>query len=422
MFGLDIGVISGALQFIGDAFHASDMAKEWIVSSMMFGAAAGAIGAGVLSFRLGRKVSLIIGAVLFIVSSLFCAAAWSIEALIVARVILGVAIGIATFTAPLYISEIAPADKRGAMISSYQLMITVGILAAFISDTLFAYIGAWRWMLGIVAIPGALFLIGVVQLPMSPRWLMMRSRKDEARVVLKSLRGDARLVSKEMLDIEEQLKRPQRGWTFFRANPNFRRSVGLGIALQMMQQFTGMNVVMYYAPRIFADVGFKGHEALWGTALVGLVNVLSTFVAIALVDKVGRRPVLLVGFAIMAIGLGALGVLLHVGTTDIELQLVAVAMLLVFIIGFAVSAGPLIWVLCSEVQPIEGRDFGMAISTFTNWASNFVVGLTFLTMMTELGSGATFGIYAALNALFLLATSSLYPRRRTSPWKPSRSI
>ena len=140
--------------------------------------------------------------------------------------------------------------------------------------------------------------------------------------MLKSLRGDARLVNKEMLDIEEQLKRPQRGWTFFRANPNFRRSVGLGVALQMMQQFTGMNVVMYYAPRIFADVGFKGHEALWGTALVGLVNVLSTFVAIALVDKVGRRPVLLVGFAVMAVGLGALGVLLHFGTTDVEMQIV----------------------------------------------------------------------------------------------------
>jgi SP family galactose:H+ symporter-like MFS transporter len=412
MFGLDIGVISGALQFIGDAFHASDIAKEWIVSSMMFGAAAGAIGAGVLSFRLGRKVSLIIGAVLFVVSSLLCAAAWSTESLIVFRVILGVAIGIATFTAPLYISEIAPADKRGAMISSYQLMITVGILAAFISDTLFSYIGAWRWMLGIVAVPGALFLIGVVQLPMSPRWLMMRGRKDEARAVLKSLRGDARLVNKEMLDIEEQLKRPQRGWSFFRANPHFRRSVGLGVALQMMQQFTGMNVVMYYAPRIFADVGFKGHEALWGTALVGLVNVLSTFVAIALVDKVGRRPVLLVGFAVMAIGLGALGVLLHIGTTDIEMQIVAVAMLLVFIIGFAVSAGPLIWVLCSEVQPIEGRDFGMAISTFTNWGANFVVGLTFLTMLTDLGSGATFGIYAALNALFLLVTFFYIPETK----------
>jgi SP family galactose:H+ symporter-like MFS transporter len=174
MFGLDIGVISGALQFIGTAFHASDTAKEWIVSSMMFGAAVGALAAGVLSFRLGRKVSLILGATLFVAGSLACACAWSIGALIVSRILLGVAIGIATFTAPLYISEIAPPEKRGSMISTYQLMITIGILAAFISDTLFAYTASWRWMLGIVAVPGVLFLLLVLRLPNSPRWLMMR--------------------------------------------------------------------------------------------------------------------------------------------------------------------------------------------------------------------------------------------------------
>jgi SP family galactose:H+ symporter-like MFS transporter len=412
MFGLDIGVISGALSFIGAAFHASDKTQEWIVSSMMFGAGAGALGAGVLSYRLGRKFSLIVAAVLFVLSSIACALAWSVESLIAFRLCLGVAIGIATFTAPLYISEIAPADKRGAMISTYQLMITIGIFAAFVSDLLFGYIGAWRWMLGVVAIPGVLFLIGVFTLPDSPRWLLLRGRKDDARAVLVSLRDDRVQAERELSDIEEQLKRPQRGWSMFQANKNFRRSVGLGIVLQMMQQFTGMNVVMYYAPSIFGDVGFKGHEALWGTALVGLVNVLSTFIAIALVDRVGRRPVLLVGFAVMTIGLGVLGVLLHYGTNSIEMQSLAVAMLLVFIIGFAVSAGPLIWVLCSEVQPIEGRDFAVALSTFTNWASNFVVGLTFLTMLTELGSGLTFGIYAALNALFIVVTFFFVPETK----------
>ena len=412
MFGLDIGVISGALQFIGKTFHASDFAKEWIVSSMMFGAAAGALGAGFLSFRMGRKFSLIVGAVLFVLSSLACAGAWSVESLMVFRVVLGVAIGIASFTAPLYISEVAPRDKRGAMISTYQLMITIGILAAFLSDTLFAYIEAWRWMLGIVALPGVLFLIGVILLPDSPRWLMMRGRTADAKKVLDTLRGDAKIVTSEMDEIAEQLKRPQRGWTMFRENINFRRSVGLGIALQVMQQFTGMNVVMYYAPSIFGVVGFKGQDALWGTAIVGLVNVLSTFIAIAIVDKVGRRPILLGGFAVMAIGLGALGVALHIGTTELPMQIFAVAMLLMFIVGFAVSAGPVVWVLCSEVQPIEGRDFGIAVSTFTNWAANFVVGLTFLSMLTGLGSGPTFGIYAALNAAFLVVTFLFVPETK----------
>jgi len=412
MFGLDIGVISGALQLIGEAFHGSEIAKEWIVSSMMIGAAVGALAAGVLSFRLGRRMSLLLAAVLFVAGSLFCACAWSIESLIVARILLGVAIGVATFTAPLYISEIAPPDRRGAMISTYQLMITIGILAAFLSDTLFSYIGAWRWMLGVVALPGALFLIGVIRLPDSPRWLMMRGRTAEARAVLETLRRDPTVVDGEMRDIAEQLKRPQRGWALFRVNPDFRRSVGLGVALQAMQQFTGMNVMMYYAPSIFSLAGFKGHEALWGTAIVGLVNVLSTFIAIALVDRVGRRPILLGGFAVMAISLGVLGVLLPIGADDIAMRLFEVVMLLIFIIAFAVSAGPLIWVLCSEVQPIEGRDFGIAISTFTNWTANFVVGLTFLSMLTGLGSGATFGVYAALNAAFVLITIFFVPETK----------
>ena len=412
MFGLDIGVISGALQFIGVAFHASDTAKEWIVSSMMFGAAAGALGAGQLSFKLGRKASLILAAILFVLSSLFCAFSWSIASLIVFRIILGVAIGIATFTAPLYISEIAPPARRGAMISSYQLMITVGILAAFLSDTVFSYGGEWRWMLGIVAAPGALFLVGVTRLPHSPRWLLLRGRRSEATAVLTELRRDPHVVEDEVRAIEEELRRPQMGWTLFRENSNFRRSVALGIGLQVMQQFTGMNVVMYYAPRIFEVAGFHGHAQLWGTAIVGLVNVLATFIAIGLVDRIGRRPVLLTGFTVMTIGMGALGVLLHMGTHDLVMRYAAVAMLLTFIVGFAMSAGPLIWVLCSEVQPIKGRDFGIAASTFTNWVANFVVGLTFLSMLNGFGSGVTFGIYAALNALFIVVTLFFVPETK----------
>jgi SP family galactose:H+ symporter-like MFS transporter len=412
MFGLDIGVISGALQFIGKAFHATDTDKEWIVSSMMFGAALGALAAGVLSYRLGRKVSLILGAILFVAGSLFCAFAWSISSLIVARVVLGLAIGIATFTAPLYISEIAPPEKRGSMISTYQLMITIGILAAFISDTLFAYSGAWRWMLGIVAVPGALFLIGVTRLPNSPRWLLMRGRSREARDVLNELRRNDRVVDAEVRDIEEQLRRPQVGWSLFRQNPNFRRSVFLGVILQVIQQLTGINVVMYYAPRIFESAGFHGHAQLWGTAIVGLVNVLATFVAIGVVDRLGRRPVLLAGFATMTIGMGVLGFMLHVGTHTLGMQLLAVAFLLIFIIGFATSAGPLIWVLCSEVQPTKGRDFGIAASTLTNWVANFVVGLTFLSMLNSFGDGITFGIYAALNLLFLFFTFFYVPETK----------
>ncbi|GAB0112784.1 sugar porter family MFS transporter [Acidisoma sp. C75] len=412
MFGLDIGVISGALGFIGKEFHANNAEKELIVSFMMAGAAIGAASAGVLSFRLGRKVSLILGAILFVAGSIFCAFAWSIGSLIVARVILGLAIGIASFTAPLYISEISPPEKRGSMISTYQLMITIGILAAFISDAILAQWSAWRWMLGIVAVPGVLFLLGVLTLPNSPRWLLMRGRGHEARAVLMALRGAKHRADAEYREIEEQLKRPQVGWSLFRNNQNFRRSVFLGIVLQIIQQLTGINVVMYYAPSIFGAAGFQGHAQLWGTAIVGLVNVLATFIAIGFVDRWGRRPVLLTGFVVMFVGMGVLGFLLSLGTHTLGLQIFAVVMLLMFITGFAMSAGPLIWVLCSEVQPTKGRDFGIAASTLTNWVANFVVGATFLSMLHGLGSGLTFGIYAAFNALFFLFTIFYVPETK----------
>ncbi len=413
MFGLDIGVISGATHFIQDEFKVTDHTIEWIVSSMMFGAAVGALGASWMSAALGRKRSLILGAVLFVAGSLLCGGAWSPETLIVARVVLGLAIGIATFTAPLYLAEVAPEQIRGAMISLYQLMITIGILVAFLSDYAFSFSGSWRWMLGIIAIPGVLFLLGVMLLPDSPRWLMMRGRKQEAVDVLRRLRGgDEEVVTREVGDIEEQLKTPQLGWHLFQQNRNFRRSVGLGVLLQLMQQFTGMNVVMYYAPRIFANMGYDTQSQLWFTAAVGLTNVLATFIAIGLVDKLGRKPILYTGFLVMAIGLGIVGTMMHLGIASQAEQMFTVAMLLVFIVGFAMSAGPLVWTLCSEVQPLKGRDFGIGASTFTNWVANMIVGATFLSLLNGIGNAATFWLYAALNLFFIGLTFWLVPETR----------
>ncbi|MET4570975.1 sugar porter family MFS transporter [Rhodanobacter soli] len=412
MFGLDIGVISGATQFIQAEFRIDDRTIEWIVSAMMLGAAIGALGAGWMSSALGRKRSLILAATLFVAGSLLSGWAWSPATLIGARFVLGLAIGVATFTAPLYLAEVAPVRIRGAMISTYQLMITIGILVAFLSDTAFSYSGNWRWMLGVIAIPGALFLLGVLLLPDSPRWLMMRGRRAEAVVVLTRLRGDAAVVVSEVADIEEQLKTPQRGWHLFLQNSNFRRSVGLGVLLQVMQQFTGMNVVMYYAPRIFEGMGYNTESQMWFTAVVGLVNVLATFIAIGLVDRLGRKPILYIGFTVMALGLGVVGTMMHLGIRTHVEQMFTVAMLLTFIVGFAMSAGPLIWTLCSEVQPLKGRDFGIGCSTFTNWIANMIVGVTFLSLLNGIGNAATFWLYAGLNLVFLVITFLLIPETK----------
>ncbi|MDE2294196.1 MAG: sugar porter family MFS transporter [Gammaproteobacteria bacterium] len=412
MFGLDVGVISGAQQFIQRTFAIDDRMIEHIVSSMMVGAAVGAGLAAWLSGHFGRKRSLLWSASLFVAGSLASAAAGSPVALIGARLVLGVAIGIAAFTAPLYLAEIAPEDKRGAMISTYQLMITIGIFLAFVSDTVFSYSGRWRWMLGIIAVPGIAFLLGVLGLPESPRWLVLRGRHDDATGVLNRLRGDETTARAEVAEIEERLRTPQQGWQLLRENRNFRRSVGLGIALQVVQQLTGINIVMYYAPRIFADMGYATGTQMLFTAVVGLTNVLATFIAIGFVDRIGRKPILYAGFVVMAVGLAVVGTLMASGMATQGQRLLAVAMLLVFVIGFAFSAGPLVWTLCSEIQPLKGRDFGIGVSTVTNWLGTAAVGATFLTLLNHLGHAQTFWLYAAFNASFLLFTWAFVPETK----------
>ena len=413
LFGLDIGVISGALPFIARQFHVGDQMQEWIVSSMMVGAALGALGSGWMAKAIGRKYSLMIGAALFACASGVCAFAWSPAMLITGRVFLGIAVGIASFTAPLYLSEIAPRTMRGAMISLHQLMVTVGILAAFLSNTAFSGTGDWRWMLGVIAFPALALLFGLLFLPRSPRWLMSRGRNEEAERVLEKLRSDRQSIETEMREIADQLKVEFQGWGLFRSNPNFRRTVGLGIMLQVMQQLTGINVVMYYAPRIFGLAGYgTSHDQLWGTVIVGAVNVAATFIAIGLVDRWGRKPILYTGFTVMALALATLGALLHIGVTSGASQIAAVVMLLVFIAGFAMSAGPMIWILCAEIQPMKGRDFGIAASTFVNWVANTIAGATFLTLLNTLGHAQTFWLYAVMNAAFIFLTLWLVPETK----------
>lgn len=412
MFGLDIGVIAGALDFIKKAFQADQRTQEWIVSIMMIGAAAGAAGAGTLSYKLGRKRSLLIGAVLFICGAVLCAFAGSVAMLMVGRVVLGLAIGIVAFTGPLYISEVAPPAWRGAMVSLYQLMVTIGIFAAFVSDSLLTASGNWRLMLGIIAIPGLAFLIAVLFLPESPRWFLLHGRTEDARLGMTALLGSRSQADREVKEIGDQLSVRQLGTTMFLRNGNFRRSVALGVGLQVVQQLTGINVIMYYAPKIFGLAGFGAGASNWATAVVGLTNVLATLIAIGFADKWGRKPMLNVCFVIMAIGMAAVGFMLANGVHTDTGRYLLVAMVLLFIVGFAAAPGPLIWTLCSEIQPLQGRDFGMSVSTFTNWAANWLVGNTFLTLLSTLGQANTFWLFAALNAGFIVFVVFLVPETK----------
>lgn len=437
LFGLDIGVISGAQLYIQRDFAVTDRMLEYIVSALLWGAVAGALISGLFSNRFGRRRAILASGAVFVIGALACALAPTAPWLIGARLLLGIAVGMASFTAPLYLAEIAPQSVRGGLVSMYQLLITLGILMAFLGDTFLSSVaqaarpelpatlgpgdadakylasfvlsvahsaGVWRLMLGLIVVPAVVMFVGVLFLPESPRWLFLHGLRDEAVAVFKRLRLDDVEIAAEAREIEKSASVPQSGRTLFAENGNFRRAVFLGIGLQIVQQLTGINVIMYYAPRIFGMAGFESTRAqMWGTVIIGIVNVLATFIAIAFVDRIGRKPIMYAGFVTMGVALLSVGGLFHLGLGQQRgLADLAVLALLVFIVGFAMSAGPIIWVLCSEIYPLAGRDFGITCSTGTNWIANAIVGMTFLTLVDGVGPGNAFILYGMFNVVFIL--------------------
>jgi len=428
LFGLDVGVISGAEGFIKKDFKVSDRTIEFIVSALLWGAAFGALFSGILSNHFGRRKTILVSAVNFVIGALLCAYAPNETVLIVSRFILGIAVGVASFTAPLYLSEISPQVVRGSMISMYQLMITIGIVLAFLSNTWFATYatidgvtgGHWRIMLGVIAIPAAVMFGGVFCLPESPRWLFLKGFQDRAIDVFRRMKLDEAEIAAEVQEIKDSVKVKQNGFHLLMTNSNFQRAILLGVGLQVIQQLTGINVIMYYAPRIFGMAGFTNtNQQMWGTVIVGVTNVLATFIAIAFVDRLGRKPIMYAGFVTMGLALLSVGGIFLAGSEtkmvmengvevaasvlrSTDYAYPAIFALLIFIVGFAMSAGPIIWVLCSEIYPLSGRDLGVTFSTGTNWIVNAIVGMTFLSLLHGIGAGMTFLLYGAFNVLFII--------------------
>lgn len=413
MFGLDTDVVAGALPFMAVDFHAGPVLQGWIVSSMMAGAAFGAMFAGRISVSFGRTGAMLGAGIFFLIGTLFCAFAPDVGVMIVGRVLLGLAVGVAAFAAPLYISEITVESARGAMISFYQLMVSLGIFLAFISDSFLSSGGHWRWMLGIMALPAILFLIVVLILPQSPRWLMMRGDTERARTVLRVLRSDEEVAEAELADIHSRLsKSSDAGFGLFRSNRHFRRSVFLGIVLQIMQQLSGINALLYYAPRVFEAAHFGVNASVWATTLVGLTNMVFTGVAIMFADRWGRRPLLLASCAIVGGALVGVSTVLAYGGESVTASFLLCGFILLFVAGFAIGEGPLVWALCSEVQPTRGRDFGIGCSTVTNWVANWVISSIFPLMMLVMGASGTFVLFAVFNGIFLLITLGFVPETK----------
>ena len=415
LFGYDTGVISGALLFIRDDLHAGDLAQQAIVSSLLLGAIVGAVASGYLADAISRKWTKVISGVIYVAGALGCALSVSVPMLVGFRFLLGLSVGTASFVAPMYISEVAPPRLRGGLVSFNQLAVTTGILLAYLVNRAFTGVpGDWRWMLGVAVIPGAALAIGMLTVPHTPRWLVQHGRRDEARDVLARLRSgdDDADVDAELADIE-QASRAERG-TRLRdlLGPRIRPLLLVGIGLAAFQQFVGVNTVIYYAPTILADTGLTNSASIAQTVFVGITNVVFTVIAVLLLDRVGRRSLLLTGTVGMVVALAALGVYFTSTTLQDRAPYLALVALLLFIASFAVGLGPVFWLMISEIFPVGLRSAAMSVSTVVNWAANFLVAATFLTLSGAITRQGTFYLYAAIAVLAFLFFLTKVPETR----------
>src|SRR5579863_10058940 len=395
LFGYDTGVISGAELFFRNEFSLSTFALEVIVSGVLAGAAIGALIGGRLADLFGRRRLLIATAAIFAAGAILCALASSALILGLGRIIVGFGIGLSSSGVPVYISEVAPADARGWQVSLFQLAITVGILLAYLVDYALAGIQGWRWMFGLAVIPAAIFGGGMIFLPESPRWLLRKGDRDAARKMLARIRGSED-TENELRVIEQSVnKAPESGRFSDLCAAAIRPALVVGIGLAVFQQITGINTVIYYAPLIIQRAGISSASgAILATAGIGVVNVLATIFSMWLIDRRGRRPLLLVGIAGMAVTLVLLGFVFRMSSESTGMGWLAVISLMAYVGSFAISLGPIFWLMISEIYPLKIRNSAEGIAATFNWGANLLITLTFLTLVESLGPSWTFWAYA----------------------------
>jgi sugar porter (SP) family MFS transporter len=411
LFGYDIGVISGAILFVKKAFSLSSELEEIVVSSVLLGSLAGAAAGGGLADRLGRRKLMIVTSVIFCFGAIGASLAPGTSWLIAARIVAGVAIGAASFAAPLYISEIAPVDIRGKLVSVNQVALTSGIVISYCVDYAFAPSGAWRLMFAGAAIPAAAFCAGLFFIPDSPRWLASRGHVDLARSALKRIRAPDR-VDAELKEIQANASQPEGSWSEL-LTPALRPAMIVGIGLAIAQQVTGINTVIYYAPTIFKFAGLSSASvAILASVGVGMVNVVLTLFAMQLIDKIGRRPLLLASLGGMAVSLGVLGVAFSLPQFKADLAWIAVGSLMIYVGSFAVGLGPVFWLILSEIYPLRIRGRAMSVGTVANWGFNLLVALTFLTLTQVIGRAGTFWLYGVITVAAWLFAFYMVPETK----------
>jgi sugar porter (SP) family MFS transporter len=412
LFGYDTGVISGAILFVRQQFNLSPGMVGVVVSAVLLGAFVGALVSGRLADRFGRRITIITVAVIFAIGALISAAAPDVVWLIIGRLVVGLAIGVSSYNAPLYIAEIAPAKNRGALVSLNQLAITFGIVVSYLVDYQLAEEDQWRLMFGLAVIPAVILAIGMLFLPETPRWLVSKNREKEAVAVLKRIRHPDDVEGELKLIHSTYESEPKGVWkSLTQSWVKYALMVGIGLAF--FQQTTGINTVIYYAPTIFQLAGLKSAESsLYATIGVGIVNMLMTIVALWLLDKWGRRPLLFTGLIGMIISLVILAIAFLLPELISSLHWIAVASLMVYVAAFAISLGPIFWLMIAEIYPLDIRGVAMGIATMTNWGFNWLVALTFLSIVNGLGAPAAFGLYAFMGVLALFFCYYMVPETK----------
>ena len=412
LFGYDTGVISGAILFISKQFGLDNRLQAFTISVVLIGCIGGSAFSGSLADRIGRRPTLFGAGVIFLLGALLSALAGNEAILLCGRFVVGLGIGLSSVVAPLYISEVAPAPVRGALVSLYQFAITIGILAAYIVDYLLAGGAQWRWMLGLAVIPSLILMVGMIRMPESPRYLFKIGREPLAREELQRIYDDESASEREEASILESLK-IRRGGLLALLSPAIRRALFIGVVLAILQQITGINSVIYYGPRIFEMAGLGSDAAsILAQSLVGAVNCGMTLVAIFFVDRIGRKPLLYAGLSGMFVALTVMAYAFSQPHLSGSLAAIALVSMMVYVGCFAFSFGPILWLLIAEIFPLPVRGTGMSVSTLANWVGNFAVSQSFLTMVERLGSPATFGVYAVLCIVTIVFVRAMVPETK----------
>ncbi|MGX5210562.1 sugar porter family MFS transporter [Streptomyces violaceus] len=420
LFGYDTGVINGALPYMTDDLGLTPVTEGMVTSSLLLGAALGAVTGGRLSDARGRRRNILLLAVLFFIGALGCTLAPTTEVMIVARFVLGLAVGGASVTVPVYLAEVSPAERRGALVTRNELMIVSGQLLAFTSNAIIARLGGesggvWRWMLVIATLPAVVLWFGMLVMPESPRWLASQSRFGEALEVLKQVRSRARAEA-ELKEVSALAVKDEReklgGWQDIKSTPWVRKLMFVGFGIAIVQQITGVNTIMYYGTQILTDAGFAADSALTANIANGVISVLATFVGIWLLGRVNRRPMLMTGQLGTTVALLLIGVFSLVLPSGDPRAFAVLAMTVTFLAFQQGAISPVTWLMLSEIFPMRMRGFGMGVAAVVLWLTNFVIGLVFPSLVSGIGISNTFFLFVVAGLLSLTFVKLYVPETK----------